>query len=195
MNETAGINVPELAETVRSPTDALDFVIAMLVAVEPEELTDATFTETWQQVDILRGSGIAHRDLRLANVLLDDQDNPWIIDFEFSELAAADLLLQNDIAEFATSSALFVGAERSVQCAVDVLGEESVSAATLRMQGAALSGATKNALKERDDDLRGQIRAEIAIATGRDTPPLDRITRLRPAPNRRPAERTNGDAR
>ncbi len=195
MKLTAEITVPELAETVRSPTDALDFVIAMLVAVDPEELTDAILTETWQQVDILRGSGLAQRDLRLANVLLDDQDNPWIIDFEFSELAETDLLLQNDIAEFVTSSALLVGAERSVQCTVDVLGEESVSAATLRMQGAALSGATKNALKERDDDLLAQIRAEIAIATGRDTPPLDRITRLRPAPNRRPAERTNGDAR
>lgn len=115
-------------------------------------------------------------------------------EFGFSELAASDLLLQTDIAEFITSSALLVGPERSVQCAVDVLGEESVSAATRRMQGAALSGATKNALKGRDDDLLGQIRAEIAIATGRETPPLDRITRLRPAPNHRPSERTNGDA-
>jgi hypothetical protein len=115
-------------------------------------------------------------------------------EFRFSELAASDLLLRTDIAEFVTSSALLVGPERSVQCTVDVLGEESASAATRRMQGAALSGATKNALRERDDDLLGQIRAEITIATGRETPPLDRITRLRPAPNHHRSERTNGEA-
>ena len=141
----------------------------------------------------MRGSGIAHRDLRLANVFLDDQDNPWIIDFGFSELAASDLLLQNDIAEFVTSSALLVGPERSVQCAIDVLGPEPVSAATRRMQGVALSGATKSAVKERNDDLLEQIRAEIATSTGRTTPPLDRIIRLRPLVNRSSTEPSDGD--
>ncbi len=182
-----GVRTPELAAVGRIGDGDYSMLLAQraiegrsLDSVDPEELTDGILTEAWQQVAILRGSGIAHRDLRLANVFLDDQDNPWIIDFGFSELAASDLLLQNDIAEFVTSSALLVGSERAVQCAVDVLGPESVSAATRRMQRAALSGATKSALKERDDDLLEQIRAEIANSTGRSTPPLDRITRLRP---------------
>jgi undecaprenyl-diphosphatase len=164
-----------------------------LDSVDPELLTDSVLAETWQQVAILRRAGIAHRDLRLANVFLDDHSNPWIIDFGFSELAASDLLLQNDIAEFVTSSALLVGPEQSVRCAVDVLGPDSVSAATRRMQGAALSGATKGALKERDDDLLEQIRAEIANSTGRASAPLDRITRLQRPINRSSTQPSNGD--
>ena len=126
-------------------------------------------------------------------MFLDDHNNPWIIDFGFSELAASDLLLHNDIAEFVTSSALLVGPERSVRCAVDVLGPDSVSAATRRMQGAALSGATTSALKERNDDLLDQVRAEIANSTGRASAPLDRITRLRPPINRSSTQVSNGD--
>lgn len=195
-----GVRTPELAAVGRIGDEDYSMLLAQraiegrsLDSVDPEELTDGILTDVWQQVAILRGSGIAHRDLRLANVFLDDQNNPWIIDFGFSELAASDLLLQNDIAEFLTSSSLLVGPERAVQCAVDVLGPESVTAATRRMQGAALSGATKNALKERDDDLLEQIRAEIASSTGRTSPPLDRITRLRPPISRGSAEPSNGD--
>ena len=195
-----GVRTPELAAVGRIGDGDYSMLLAQraiegrsLDSVDPEELTDGILTEVWQQVAIMRGSGIAHRDLRLANVFLDDQDNPWIIDFGFSELAASDLLLQNDIAEFVTSSALLVGPERSVRCAIDVLGPEPVSAATRRMQGVALSGATKSAVKERNDDLLEQIRAEIATSTGRTTPPLDRIIRLRPLVNRSSTEPSDGD--
>jgi len=195
----AGVRTPELAAVGRIGDEDYSMLLAQqaiegrsLDSVDPEELTDGVLTEAWQQVAILRGSGIAHRDLRLANVFLDDQDNPWVIDFGFSELAASDLLLQNDVAEFVTSSALLVGSERAVRCAVDVLGPASVWAATRRLQGAALSGATKSAVKERHDDLLEQIRAEIAASTGRTTPPLDRITRLRPPIGRGSADPSNG---
>jgi undecaprenyl-diphosphatase len=195
-----GVRTPELAAVGRIGEGDSSMLLAQraiegrsLDSVDPEELTDGVLSETWRQVAILRGSGIAHRDLRLANVFLGDQTNPWIIDFGFSELAASDLLLQNDIAEFVTSSALLVGTERAVQCAVDVLGPESVSAATRRMQRAALSGATKSALKDRDDNLLEQIRAETANSTGRSTHPLDRVTRLRPPISRGSEEPSNGD--
>jgi undecaprenyl-diphosphatase len=195
-----GVRTPKLAAVGRIGDEDYSMLLAQqaiegrsLDSVDPELLTDSVLAETWQQVAILRRAGIAHRDLRLANVFLDDHSNPWIIDFGFSELAASDLLLQNDIAEFVTSSALLVGPEQSVRCAVDVLGPDSVSAATRRMQGAALSGATKGALKERDDDLLEQIRAEIANSTGRASAPLDRITRLQRPINRSSTQPSNGD--
>ena len=41
----------------------------------------------------------------------------WLIDFGFSELAASDLLLRNDLAELVASSSLKVGPERAVAAA------------------------------------------------------------------------------
>ena len=62
----------------------------------------------------LRRHRIAHRDLRLANIFLDDDGIVWLIDFGFSEMAASDLLLANDVAELIASSSLPVGPERAV---------------------------------------------------------------------------------
>ncbi len=152
-----------------------------LDSISADELTDEILTEIWNQVAILRDHGIAHRDLRLANVFLDETEVAWIIDFGFSELAASQLLLNNDVAELIASSALLVGPERAVRCATGVLGPDAVAAATPRVQPEALSGATKTALKERDDHLDRRIRDEIVRTTGRTTAPLDRIKRLDPA--------------
>ncbi len=68
----------------------------------------------WQAIADLRRHGIAHRDLRLANVFLGADGEVWIIDFGFSEMAASDLLLANDVAELVASSSVYVGAERAV---------------------------------------------------------------------------------
>jgi tRNA A-37 threonylcarbamoyl transferase component Bud32 len=152
-----------------------------LDSIEADELTDEILVEIWEQVMILRDRGIAHRDLRLANVFLDAENIPWIIDFGFSELAASELLLNNDIAELITSSALLVGPERAVRCAIDVLGTDAVADAAPRLQPQALSGATKTELKERGGHIDGRVRDEIVRTTGRAAEPLDRIQRLDPA--------------
>ena len=148
--------------------------------IEADELTDEVLTEIWKQVGILRDHGIAHRDLRLANVFLDEENVPWIIDFGFSELAASDLLLSNGVAELITSSALLVGPDRAVRWAVEVLGADAVSDAAPRVQPQALSGATRSELKERGDHIDRRVRDEIVSTTGRAVTPLDRIQRLDP---------------
>ena len=69
----------------------------------------------WTQIADLRAHRIAHRDLRLANVFLADDGEVWMIDFGFSEVAASDLLLANDVAELVASSSVVVGAERATR--------------------------------------------------------------------------------
>ena len=75
-----------------------------------DEFTDAVLHACWRLVGQLRQHRIAHRDLRLANVFLAADGQVWLIDFGFSELAASDLLLANDVAELIASSSIPVGA-------------------------------------------------------------------------------------
>jgi undecaprenyl-diphosphatase len=133
-----------------------------LDGVEPEELTDGVLSGLWDQMRILREHGIAHRDLRLANVFLADDGRIWLIDFGFSELAASPVLLATDLAELVTALSLTVGPERAVQSAVTAVGAEPLRAARDRFSPGYLSGATRTALKERPgllEDLQRRVDA------------------------------------
>ena len=148
-----------------------------LDGVDESRLTDDVLEQLWGQVAKLRQFRIAHRDLRLANVFLGDDDRPWIIDFGFSEIAASDALLRSDVAQLLTSLALSVGAERAVAPALAALGPEAVAESLGRLQPAALSGATQTRLKQSKgllDEVRGEIERRCAV----EEPPLEPVTRF-----------------
>jgi undecaprenyl-diphosphatase len=132
--------------------------------LDPAELTDPVLEEIWAQVAVLRGHRIAHRDLRLANVFLASDGRAWAIDFGFSELAASDLLLANDVAELTTSLASVVGAARSVAHASRAVDASGLRQALDRLQPWALSGATRSAIKARPA-LLTEVRDAMAAAT------------------------------
>ena len=85
-----------------------------------------------------------------------------MIDFGFSELAASELLLANDVAELVASSSVYVGAERAVAPAIATVDDATRARAVERLQPWALSGATRTAMKERAgllDELRERLAA------------------------------------
>jgi undecaprenyl-diphosphatase len=128
--------------------------------LEPDEVTDDLLRDIWSHVMELQSHRIAHRDLRLANIFVATDNAIWTIDFGFSELAASDLLLANDLAELLASSSLQVGSQRAVDNAVAVAGGARLAAALPRLQPWALSGATRTGLKHHDgliDDLRTRV--------------------------------------
>jgi len=128
--------------------------------LEPGALTDQILAAIWQQIAALHKHRIAHRDLRLANIFLASDGEVWMIDFGFSELAASDLLLANDVAELVASSSVVVGPERATAHAAKVVDPDTLAFATKRLQPWALSGATRTALKQRPgllDDLRKRL--------------------------------------
>lgn len=109
---------------------------------------DSLVRLVWGQVAILRRSRIAHRDLRLANVFVGDDRAVWLIDFGFSELAAADVLLDGDVSEVLASTGSVMGPERALAAAVAVMGPEAVRRCVPCLRPALLSGATRTALGE-----------------------------------------------
>jgi undecaprenyl-diphosphatase len=127
-------------------------------------VTDEVLAAVWDEVALLRAHRIAHRDLRLANIFLAEDGQVWLIDFGFSEMAAADVLLATDVAELVASSAVQVGAGRAAARAVAAVDGPTLGAAQDRLQPWALSGATREALRERAgllDDVRARIGAAV----------------------------------
>ena len=123
-------------------------------------MTDDVLAAIWAQVVELRHHRIAHRDLRLANIFLASDGAVWMIDFGFSELAASDLLLANDVAELVASSSLAVGPDRAVAQARAALPPADLRPAVDRLRPWALSGATRTGLKASPgllDDLRHRL--------------------------------------
>jgi undecaprenyl-diphosphatase len=147
--------------------------------VEADAIDDDLLRAIWQVVAELREHRIAHRDLRFANVFLDDDGAPWIIDFGFSEVAASDELLAIDVAVLLVASAVRVGAKRAVDVACRVLGADAVARALPVIQPAALPSATRHAVKS-DKHVVDEVRAEIRKVSGVEDTPLENLERIRP---------------
>jgi undecaprenyl-diphosphatase len=137
--------------------------------LDPSDVSDEVMAAIWDLVGLLRDHRIAHRDLRLANIFLDDDGHAWLIDFGFSEVAASDVLLATDVAELVASSSVYVGPERAVAHAAAAVDRATLEEALDRLHRWGLSGATRTALKALPDlldDLRKRMTAAIA-ATAR----------------------------
>ncbi len=178
----AGVCTPQMLRvadvTAGSLLIAFDELDAeTLDKVDPDLITDETLRSTWAQVGILHSARIAHRHLSPANVMVDADGQPWLIDFGFAEVSASDGDINGDVAQLLATLALIVGAERTVAAAVDQLGQAKVGAAAPRLQPTALSTTTRNALKKQKgllDDLQSEVRA----ATGLEEFELEKLERV-----------------
>ncbi len=178
----SGILTPRLVVTTNVGDDG--FLLAYeraagdsLDRVDDEAIDDDVLRRIWQGVAQLRTRRIAHRDLRLANVMLAPDGRPWFIDFGFAEIAATDQMLDTDVAELLSSTALKVGVKRAVDAAVAVIGKPAVASAAPRIQPLALSTATRKSLVARKplcDDLR-RYAAEASDAGDIEPQDLQRI--------------------
>jgi undecaprenyl-diphosphatase len=136
--------------------------------LDADQITDDVLTACWRLVGQLRDHRIAHRDLRLANIFLDDRGEVWLIDFGFSEMAAADRLLATDVAELVASSSIPVGPERAVAHSTASVDRATLRRALDRLHPWALSGATRAGLKSRPGQL-DELRTRLGQAVERPT--------------------------
>jgi uncharacterized membrane protein YbhN (UPF0104 family)/membrane-associated phospholipid phosphatase len=180
----AGVRTPAVLTT--APTgDGHVLLVLQHVAGETLDRLDAAAVDdrllaaVWAEMGRLRAAGIAHRDLRRANVLVDPDGRPWLLDFGFAEAAASPRRLAGDVAELLTSLACVVGADRAVRSATGTLGVEAVAQALPLLQPAALAPATRVDLRARPG-LLAELRERAAAAAGTEPPPLEPLTRVRP---------------
>lgn len=107
----------------------------------------ASLVDAWEQVKTLHEANMAHRDLRAANLMIDNHGKAWVIDFGFAEVAPRRSRQLMDIAELMLSMALVVGPKRTADAALGVLDHDRIAAAMPYMRREALSNATAKALK------------------------------------------------
>ena len=87
-------------------------------------LDDAMLADVWRQVARLRAARIAHGDLGLASVLLDEQGKAWLVDFDHAEAAASDPLLDRDLGTLLAALGRVADPARVRVTAEQTLGEE-----------------------------------------------------------------------
>jgi undecaprenyl-diphosphatase len=184
MAERAGVRVPHVDRVIKADDGTALLVMERvdgysLGQLPAERISDDLLRQLWTEVDSLHRAGIAHRSLRAANVMIEDGGRPWLTDFSFSELAAAQRPRDLDLAELLASLATLVGADRAVSSAAAVIGARQLAAAVPLLQPLALSAATRQAIA-RGDGLLADTRSAAAAASGLDGPPLARLQRVRP---------------
>jgi uncharacterized membrane protein YbhN (UPF0104 family) len=99
----AGVRTPPVL-LVRSFGNGAGVLVQQQVAgrdltdLDGERLDRARLVDLWRQVARLRAARIAHGDLGLASVMVDEHGEAWLVDFDRSEAAASQALLDRDLA-------------------------------------------------------------------------------------------------
>lgn len=180
----AGVRVPGTLAAVQLRSRPAVLVLEnvegrALGDLEAGELTPALLDGIWDQLRRLQRAGIAHRDLRPANIVVDEQARPWLVDFGFAELSASQHRLAQDVAELLVSSALLVGPERAIAAAVGALGPEAVAGAAPLLQPLALPASTRKALRS-ERDMLSRLRGMVGEQTDSEGVELEHLARVRP---------------
>jgi membrane-associated phospholipid phosphatase len=127
---------------------------------DPAEVADATLAATWEQVARLHQAGIAHGDLGRDSVVVDDDGQPWLVDFDHAGAAASERARQADLAELLVGLAARLGAARAVATAG--AGRERLAAALQATPPAALTRGGREALRTHPD-LHDELARLLAI--------------------------------
>lgn len=131
--------------------------------VAPEQVSDEVLAQVWDHVGHLHEHGIAHRDLRCANLMLDTDGRAHIIDFGFAELSADADQRARDTAELLASTTVLVGQERAVRAAVRGAQPQALVAALPWLQPKAMSAASRAGLggEQEFEELRDGLRTVL----------------------------------
>jgi glycosyltransferase 2 family protein len=134
--------------------------------IDASRINEKMLVEIWKQVKSLHNANIIHRDLRAANIFIDDKNEPWIIDFGFSEASVPKETFYRDTVELIASLSLIADPKMVVETAVFVVGEEELKNALPYLDYSSLSGATTKLLKHQKgklDLVRETVKSTLGI--------------------------------
>jgi uncharacterized membrane protein YbhN (UPF0104 family)/tRNA A-37 threonylcarbamoyl transferase component Bud32 len=183
MANQAGVRVPEVV--LAAPDAGGDALLVTrqphiepLELAQPDEVTDETLEDLWEQVDRLHRAGISHGRLNASNVLVTD-DGPMLVDLSAATLAAPRSALDIDLAELAVACTVLVGPDRAFQHAIEAGWKDNLVHILPYLQRAALTPHLRDVARSHEIGLK-KLRTKAAAATGQKTPEVAPLRRIRP---------------
>jgi uncharacterized membrane protein YbhN (UPF0104 family)/membrane-associated phospholipid phosphatase len=179
--ERAGVRTPRFVATAADPAaDALlvqEFVDGRpLDALGTDGLGAAALADVCRQVALLHRAGLAHRDLRAANVLVHDS-SAYLVGFGSGTDDATPDQRARDLVELLTTLAYLAGVRPAVAEAVRQLGVGPVADSLPYLQPALLSRAGRRLAHDRPG-LLDEIRDEIHRRCPEHEEKLARVVRI-----------------
>jgi len=179
---SAGADVPAILGLGATESGTV-FLISSRVDGTPldecdtELLTPSVLASLWSQILDLRSARLAHRNLALANVMVDSDESAWIIDFDRAEVAASDRDLDRDVAELLVGLSAKIGVTETVRSAVDTLGADVVAATLPQLQPLALPPQIR-ALAKHHKGLLDELGGAVRDRTGAEPVEFEQLQRI-----------------
>ncbi len=182
--EDAGAPTPRLRALVRVGPEAAALAYehheGMTLAQRNPGCSDAELGQIWDAVDRLHARHVTHRGLTADRILFTDDGLVMLLDPGDGDVAASDLQVRLDLAQLIAELALYVGADRTADLALEKAGADKMLAVVPLLQPVALARSTRKALRRRRDVLSALRTRLLAAVPGAEVAPvqLERI-RLR----------------
>lgn len=178
-----GVSTPDVAALGETDSGSvflayLEVDAVPLAQVDPGELTRPVLNQLWSQLGLLRTARIAHRNLSLLNILIGNNGDLTIIDFDRAEVAADDRDFARDLAGLLVSVAARIGVDDTVSSAVEVLGPEVVAECLPQLQPLALAPDVRR-LVNKQKSLIDELAAAARGATGAPEIELEKLERIK----------------
>ena len=175
------VQVPTVRAVATAPRGesvlAVDAVDGVLLS-DLDELADDVLDRAWAQIVLLHDAGIAHRELDLTRLSLDDEGAVWVTDLDHAQPAANTALLAWDVAALLAATSAVVGPARAVAAADAALGHDALTLALPRLVPGSLSTRTRAAVKAAGGI--GPLVDEVRRVTGAAEPDFQTVARFKP---------------
>ncbi|MCC7078311.1 MAG: flippase-like domain-containing protein [Acidimicrobiia bacterium] len=178
----SGVRTPEVAgATVVVTGEAVfmhDYVHGeTLDNLADTDVTDELMSDMWRQTAALHAAGLAHRELRIDNFLVDGAGRAWLLDMGTAEFGVPTQKQAFDVAELLTSTAIRVGPARAVAACEPFVARDIRHEALRVLVPRGLTGTTRRHLKEKGD-LIDTLREVLAASVDADPNERTRLSRV-----------------
>lgn len=129
----------------------------------------------WRALKTLHDNGIAHGDLRSAQITVDAGEVRFG-GFGYAEFGATEAQFQSDLAQLLVTTSNIFGAETTVTAAINVCGADAILTASRRLTKSAVPGRIRDSLRTKE--ILKVTRDEVRSQTGAEEIPVQTVTRF-----------------